>query len=965
VSGAPIENVVGDPAAEDVVAISPKENVEAGLRAVVTDTGNVNEFVGGNQADIINGEGGNDQIRGNEGNDKINGGAGSADTAVYESDRDEYTVELAPPHSSGFVTGFASVTDDGPSGMDEGIDELSGIERLEFADTVLDLSTSSVQLFDGDPLGSGTLIGTFDSIQDALDLAANGQFILVNGTGPGSVGGAPQYTDSDETITISDGVTIRGLGSVTLGGVIIADSALASSNVTLDNLDVVSGVGSPSTGINFVAADGNATGTLTVTNSSVSGFSGAGLITSSTSGLTDITVLVSDSTFSGNGTNGLGGETDINLFNFAGDATLTNVTVSGGNGGVTDHAIQISGFTGSSAATGNIEGAIGTIDLNNVTVTGTYEKTLVYIGGYNDLTGLDFIGGLNLGSAMSSAAWAALYIEPISAGGAVTADPDSLSDIDLTGVDVLGGSFGTSPAFALYGDSTIVVVGTPGDDTVTGTSEDEGYLGAGGNDTIDAGGGNDVILQGPGGGTDVIDGGAGADSVTIANVVPSGGSFIPNPIATTITISDSGDNSVTSVDDSNGTTDVSITVDVTGMPSVASSVTMDNVEDITVILGSGGDTVEIGDLTGTAIETSTITVLGGTGSDTVDAGAISSGNPVSVVFDGGAGIGNDTFVSGAGNDIFLGGAGSDTLDLSMATSAVVATAGAGAVTATGIGSDTYSGVDNLIGGSAGDTLTGNGDANILAGGEGADTITGAGGSNTIFGGGTDGSDDASSSIDTAVYTGGATIAWNDTTKVWSVAHAGGTDTLDGIERVEIDGQVTWLVDQDGNSALGTIADALDEAASGDTVLVADGLYVEALTIDQGVTLLSANGRDFTTIENDGTANGAAISLVDGADNVQIGATGKGFTIEGHDSSFTASDYAAISIYGGGGAFSGLVIQGNDVVADGEGGLTTIGGADNPAPSSPATFSAARPSSVRILAATPMPASSTPSPTTTA
>ena len=37
---------------------------------------------------------------------------------------------------------------------------------------------------------------------------------------------------------------------------------------------------------------------------------------------------------------------------------------------------------------------------------------------------------------------------------------------------------------------------------------------------------------------------------------------------------------------------------------------MDNVEDIQVVLGSGGDTVVIGDLTGTAVETTTITVIG-------------------------------------------------------------------------------------------------------------------------------------------------------------------------------------------------------------------------------------------------------------------------------------------------------------------------------------------------------------------
>ena len=111
----------------------------------------------------------------------------------------------------------------------------------------------------------------------------------------------------------------------------------------------------------------------------------------------------------------------------------------------------------------------------------------------------------------SSATWTALYIEPQSAGGTFTIDP--ASSLNLTGVDVAGGTYGTNLVFAVtYGSRPIVAIGTPGADTFTGTGEDEAYVGAAGNDIIDAGGGSDIALQGPGGGSDTFDGGVGTDT---------------------------------------------------------------------------------------------------------------------------------------------------------------------------------------------------------------------------------------------------------------------------------------------------------------------------------------------------------------------------------------------------------------------------------------------------------------------
>jgi Ca2+-binding RTX toxin-like protein len=97
----------------------------------------------------------------------------------------------------------------------------------------------------------------------------------------------------------------------------------------------------------------------------------------------------------------------------------------------------------------------------------------------------------------------------------------------------------------------------------------------------------------------------------------------------------------------------------------------------------------------------------------------------------------------------------------------------------GDGTDTLSGVENLIGSSHADTLTGDAGANLLSGLAGDDTLSGADGNDTLIGGA--GSD---------ILTGGAgsdTFVFNfsdlghgaDTIKDFSVAQpASGGDVLD-------------------------------------------------------------------------------------------------------------------------------------------------------------------------------------------
>ncbi len=104
------------------------------------------------------------------------------------------------------------------------------------------------------------------------------------------------------------------------------------------------------------------------------------------------------------------------------------------------------------------------------------------------------------------------------------------------------------------------------------------------------------------------------------------------------------------------------------------------------------------------------------------------------------GDGNDTLIGGAGNDIINGGAGIDTVSYEDMSAAVSVSLNSTALQNTvGAGSDTISLVENLTGGSGNDTLTGNATtANIIIGGAGNDIINGLGGADTLDGG--DGSD---------------------------------------------------------------------------------------------------------------------------------------------------------------------------------------------------------------------------------
>ncbi|MPZ34129.1 MAG: hypothetical protein GEV13_24610 [Rhodospirillales bacterium] len=98
------------------------------------------------------------------------------------------------------------------------------------------------------------------------------------------------------------------------------------------------------------------------------------------------------------------------------------------------------------------------------------------------------------------------------------------------------------------------------------------------------------------------------------------------------------------------------------------------------------------------------------------------------------GAGDDTFVVtrlSDGRDAYDGGAGVDTLDFSDLVARVNLDLNDGTTRSSG---DSIVNVENLVGGSAGDRLGGNGLDNVLTGGAGDDVLKGAGGDDRLEGG---------------------------------------------------------------------------------------------------------------------------------------------------------------------------------------------------------------------------------------
>jgi Ca2+-binding RTX toxin-like protein len=151
---------------------------------------------------------------------------------------------------------------------------------------------------------------------------------------------------------------------------------------------------------------------------------------------------------------------------------------------------------------------------------------------------------------------------------------------------------------------------------------------------------------------------------------------------------------------------------------------------------SAGVTISYQDghtLTGTAGDD---VLVAGTGNNVINAG---DGNDVLTAGSGNnelhGGAGNDLLFSGPGNDLLDGGPGIDTVSYAHATAGVTVDLSlATAQNTGGAGTDTLTGIENLVGSNFNDSLTGDSHNNVINGGLGDDILNGGGGDDILIGG---------------------------------------------------------------------------------------------------------------------------------------------------------------------------------------------------------------------------------------
>ncbi len=236
------------------------EIIKGGSGSDIINGGSGDDFIQGRAGgDFLDGGDGNDSIQGNEGDDYIRGAAGNdflhggtgTDTAVYSGSVKDYSYRR---------NGEEFFLDHVGGSMIDGNDRLISIERLIFADAVIDLTQNNAPIAfndaastDEDNSVSGNVLandfdweghsmtaaaGTFNGVYGTLTLNSNGSYTYTPYASTQSLALGQNVTDSF-TYTVSDGsLSDTGTLTVTIAGRNDAPTANPDSASTGENSPV-------------------------------------------------------------------------------------------------------------------------------------------------------------------------------------------------------------------------------------------------------------------------------------------------------------------------------------------------------------------------------------------------------------------------------------------------------------------------------------------------------------------------------------------------------------------------------------------------------------------------------------------------------------------------------------------------------------------------------------------------------
>jgi Ca2+-binding RTX toxin-like protein len=407
------------------------------------------------------------------------------------------------------------------------------------------------------------------------------------------------------------------------------------------------------------------------------------------------------------------------------------------------------------------------------TLAGTFRgETMVGLAGNDVFTGsggADRIdGGADIDRVDYSASTAGIVID-LATGSAAGGDAEGDTLISIE--EARGSAFddritGTAGGDKLYGGGVESQIGSP--DTVSGADRIDG---GGGDDLIAGGDGADILLGGSG--NDLIYGRAKADG----------------------TLEDT-------VDGGSGTDELRLGGDGAAIRGSAFGAVLD-------LSAAGSGAVSIEHVVGSAYD-DTITgndfannLSGGLGNDMLSGGDGNdslSGNDGDDALIGGRGadilrgdIGNDRLQGGAGGDQLYGGAGIDTVDYRTSEAGVTVNLTTGTASGGDAQGDQFADglIENIDGSDFADTLTGSSAANVLKGFGGDDVLQGGAGNDSFDGG---------AGSDKLVYTGNRAdyvinFAARTITDTNLANGDDGTDSYTGLEFAQFADQTISLTNQ--------------------------------------------------------------------------------------------------------------------------------------------------------------------------
>ena len=236
---------------------------------------------GGDGNDLLHGDAGDDHLRGGRGDDFIHGGIGT-DTAYYSGSVKDYAYSR---NGEEFFLGHVA------GSMIDGYDRLISIERLVFADAVIDLTQNNAPIAfndaastDEDNSVSGNVLsndfdwegnamtatpGVFNGVYGTLTLNANGSYTYTPYPSTQSLALGQNVTDSF-TYTVSDGslsdtgtltITVAGRNDAPVANPDVAatgENSSVSVNVLANDTDVDNGAVLTVTAASAPAGQGSA-----------------------------------------------------------------------------------------------------------------------------------------------------------------------------------------------------------------------------------------------------------------------------------------------------------------------------------------------------------------------------------------------------------------------------------------------------------------------------------------------------------------------------------------------------------------------------------------------------------------------------------------------------------------------------------------------------------------------------------